>query len=379
MKVAIFFGSKSDTEIMRGAANCLKEFGIEYKAFVLSAHRVPEKLEETLKKCEDKGCEVVIAGAGLAAHLPGVIASQTTMPVIGVPCKGAIEGLDALFSIVQMPKSIPVATVGINNSYNAGMLAVQMLAVGDKSLKEKLIQYRKEMKEKFILENEGKAKKIYATDKADEVIVYYKDDATAFNGEKKGQIEDKGVLNNAITSMIFELLNNKDIPTHFIKKLNDREQLCKKVEIVPLEVIVRNVAAGSMAKRLGLEEGTELKTTVFELSYKDDSLGDPLINDYHAVGIGATTFEELEKIYSLTAKINDILKNMFLKSNIRLIDFKLEFGRYNGDIVLADEISPDTCRFWDATTGEKLDKDRFRRDLGNVKDAYIEILKRIQE
>ena len=225
----------------------------------------------------------------------------------------------------------------------------------------------------------SKAKKIYATDKVDEVIVYYKDDATAFNGEKKGQIEDKGVLNNAITSMLFEMLNSKGIPTHFIEKLNDREQLCKKVEIVPLEVIVRNVAAGSMAKRLGLEEGTELKTTVFELSYKDDSLGDPLINDYHAVAIGATTFEELEKIYSLTAKINDILKDMFLKSNIRLIDFKLEFGRYNGDIVLADEISPDTCRFWDATTGEKLDKDRFRRDLGNVKDAYVEILKRIQE
>ena len=222
--------------------------------------------------------------------------------------------------------------------------------------------------EKLEMMYEGKAKKIYATDKADEVVVYYKDDATAFNGEKKGQIEDKGVLNNAITSMLFEMLNNKGIPTHFIEKLNDREQLCKKVEIVPLEVIVRNVAAGSMAKRLGLEEGTELKTTVFELSYKDDSLGDPLINHYHAVAIGATTFEELEKIYSLTAKINDILK-----------DFKLEFGRYNGDIVLADEISPDTCRFWDATTGEKLDKDRFRRDLGNVKDAYVEILKRIQE
>ena len=229
--------------------------------------------------------------------------------------------------------------------------------------------------EKLEMMYEGKAKKIYATNKADEVVVYYKDDATAFNGEKKGQIEDKGVLNNAITSMLFEMLNNKGIPTHFIEKLNDREQLCKKVEIVPLEVIVRNVAAGSMAKRLGLEEGTELKTTVFELSYKDDSLGDPLINDYHAVGIGATTFDELEKIYSLTAKIKD----MFLKSNIRLIDFKLEFGRYNGDIVLADEISPDTCRFWDATTGEKLDKDRFRRDLGNVKDAYVEILKRIQE
>ena len=153
MKVAIFFGSKSDTEIMRGAANCLKEFGIEYKAFVLSAHRVPEKLEETLREVEEQGCQVVIAGAGLAAHLPGVIASQTTMPVIGVPCKGAIEGLDALFSIVQMPKSIPVAKVGINNAYNAGMLAVQMLAVGDKELKAKLVEYRKEMKEKFIAEN----------------------------------------------------------------------------------------------------------------------------------------------------------------------------------------------------------------------------------
>ena len=153
MKVAIFFGSKSDTEIMRGAANCLKEFGIEYKAFVLSAHRVPEKLGETLKEVEAQGCQVVIAGAGLAAHLPGVIASQTTMPVIGVPCKGAIEGLDALFSIVQMPKSIPVATVGINNAYNAGMLAVQMLSVNDKELKAKLVEYRKNMKEKFIAEN----------------------------------------------------------------------------------------------------------------------------------------------------------------------------------------------------------------------------------
>lgn len=226
---------------------------------------------------------------------------------------------------------------------------------------------------------EGKAKKIYATDKADEVIVYYKDDATAFNGEKKGQIEDKGVLNNAITSMIFEMLNENGIKTHFIEKLSEREQLCKKVEIVPLEVIVRNVAAGSMAKRLGLQEGFELKTTVFELSYKDDNLGDPLINDFHAVGIGATTFEELEKIYAMTAKINDLLKEFFAKQNIRLIDFKLEFGRYNGEVILADEISPDTCRFWDATTGEKLDKDRFRRDMGNVKDAYIEILNRIKK
>ncbi len=233
--------------------------------------------------------------------------------------------------------------------------------------------------EKLEMLYEGKAKKIYATDKEDEVIVYYKDDATAFNGEKKGQIEDKGVLNNSITSMIFEMLEKKGIKTHFIKKLNEREQLCKKVEIIPLEVIVRNVAAGSMAKRLGLQEGYELKTTVFELSYKDDSLGDPLINDYHAVGIGATTFEELEKIYEITAKINEILKEFFIEQNIKLIDFKLEFGRYNGEILLADEISPDTCRFWDAITGEKLDKDRFRRDLGNVKDAYVEILKRMQK
>lgn len=225
---------------------------------------------------------------------------------------------------------------------------------------------------------EGKAKKIYATDKADEVIVYYKDDATAFNGEKKAQISNKGILNNAITSSIFEMLKANGIKTHFVEKLNEREQLCKKVEIVPLEVIVRNVAAGSMAKRLGLEEGTPLKTTVFEISYKDDSLGDPLVNDYHAVAIGATTFEELKVIYDMTDKINNLLKDFFKEMNINLIDFKIEFGRYNGEIVLADEISPDTCRFWDATTGEKLDKDRFRRDLGNVEGAYVEILNRIK-
>ena len=234
--------------------------------------------------------------------------------------------------------------------------------------------------EKLEMLYEGKAKKIYATDKADEVIVYYKDDATAFNGEKKGQIEDKGVMNNSITSVIFEMLEKEGVKTHFIEKLNDREQLCKKVEIVPLEVIVRNVAAGSMAKRLGLEEGFALKTTVFELSYKDDSLGDPLINDYHAVGIGATTFEELKVIYDMTAKINDVLKAVFKEQNINLIDFKIEFGRLpDGTVVLADEISPDTCRFWDATTGEKLDKDRFRRDLGNVTEAYEEILSRITQ
>ena len=233
--------------------------------------------------------------------------------------------------------------------------------------------------EKLEMLYEGKAKQIYKTKKEDEIIVYYKDDATAFNGEKKAQIDNKGVLNNAITTMIFEMLNKNGIKTHFIEKLNDREQLCKKVTIVPLEVIVRNVAAGSMAKRLGIEEGYKLKTTVFEFSYKDDALGDPLINSYHAVAIGAATFDEIDTILDMTAKINDLLKEFFGKLNINLIDFKIEFGKLaNGEIVLADEISPDTCRFWDATTGEKLDKDRFRRDMGNVEDAYIEILNRIK-
>ncbi|ADK13923.1 Phosphoribosylaminoimidazole-succinocarboxamide synthase [Clostridium ljungdahlii DSM 13528] len=226
---------------------------------------------------------------------------------------------------------------------------------------------------------EGKAKKVYETEDKDKVIIYYKDDATAFNGEKKGQISDKGVLNNTITSMLFELLEKHGIETHFEQKLNDREQLCKKVEIVPLEVIVRNVAAGSMAKRLGLEEGSALKTTVYELSYKNDELGDPLINDYHAVGIGAATFDELKTIYKMTESINNILKEFFLRQGIKLIDFKLEFGKFNEKILLADEISPDTCRLWDAKTNEKLDKDRFRRDMGNVKEAYVEILKRISK
>lgn len=225
---------------------------------------------------------------------------------------------------------------------------------------------------------EGKAKQIYRTDKEDMVIIHYKDDATAFNGEKKAQLESKGILNNEITSLIFEMLNKEGIKTHFVEKLNDRDQLCKKVEIVPLEVIVRNMAAGSMAKRLGLEEGTELKTTVFELSYKNDELGDPLINDYHAVAIGATTFEELNEIYEMTAKINDILKELFKKQNIDLIDFKIEFGRCDGEILLADEISPDTCRFWDAKTREKMDKDRFRRDMGNVMKGYREVLSRLR-
>ncbi|MCB2306615.1 phosphoribosylaminoimidazolesuccinocarboxamide synthase [Clostridium estertheticum] len=228
-----------------------------------------------------------------------------------------------------------------------------------------------------VLLYEGKAKKMFSTDNKDEIRVYFKDDATAGNGAKKGQIEKKGILNNSITTMLYELLEKKGIKTHFIKKINDREQLCKKVEIVPLEVIIRNVAAGSMAKRYGIVEGSKLKIPVIELSYKNDDLGDPLINDYHAVAMELTTFEELGEIYTMAFKINDILRELFLKKGINLIDFKLEFGRFNDEVILADEISPDTCRFWDVKTGEKLDKDRFRRDLGNVTEAYEEILSRI--
>ncbi len=225
---------------------------------------------------------------------------------------------------------------------------------------------------------EGKAKKVFATNDPSLVIMEYKDSATAFNGEKKGTIDEKGVMNNKISNSLFEMLGSKGIPTHFLKQLSDREVLCKKVTIVPLEVIVRNVAAGSFSKRLGIPEGSALKTTIFEISYKDDALGDPLINDYHAVAIGAATWEELKTIYTLAGKINDILKSFFLDLGIKLIDFKLEFGKdKDGNIILADEISPDTCRFWDAKTNEKLDKDRFRRDMGNVKEAYVEILNRV--
>jgi phosphoribosylaminoimidazole-succinocarboxamide synthase len=226
---------------------------------------------------------------------------------------------------------------------------------------------------------EGKAKQVFAVEGHDDiVIIRYKDDATAFNGEKKGRIQDKGVLNNKIASGLFELLGKAGVQTHFIAMKNERDMVCKKVRIVPLEVIVRNVAAGSMAKRLGLAEGAALKTTVFELSYKDDGLGDPLINDYHAVAIGASTFDEINEIKKMTFMVNNVLLAFFLERDIKLIDFKLEFGRTaDGELALADEISPDTCRFWDGKTNEKLDKDRFRRDLGNVKEAYVEIWNRL--
>ncbi len=226
---------------------------------------------------------------------------------------------------------------------------------------------------------EGKAKKVFATDHPDRVIIHYKDDATAFNGVKKASITNKGILNNRITEILFTKLEEQGIPTHFIERLDDRSQLCRKVDIVPLEFIVRNVIAGSMAKRLRIAEGTPASNTIYEICYKKDELGDPLINDHHAVALGLCTYEELKRMYELTAKINTILSEVFAKENILLVDFKIEFGKTeDGSIVLADEISPDTCRLWDKDTLEKLDKDRFRRDLGSIEEAYIEILKRIE-
>ena len=231
--------------------------------------------------------------------------------------------------------------------------------------------------EKKELLYEGKAKKVYKTDDPDVLIVDYKDDATAFNGEKKGTIVGKGAINNRMTNYVFGLLEKEGVPTHLVEELSDRETAVKKVEIVPLEVIIRNVAAGSFSKRLGIEEGRKLLAPTLEFSYKDDALGDPLINDYYAIALGAATREEIDAITKYAFKVNEVLIDYFLKLGIDLIDFKIEFGRYHGQINLADEISPDTCRLWDVETHEKLDKDRFRRDLGNVEDAYEEVFRRL--
>lgn len=225
---------------------------------------------------------------------------------------------------------------------------------------------------------EGKAKRIHATDKADEVLVYYKDDATAFNGEKKGAINSKGLLNNAIASLFFEVLEKEGVSTHFIKKMDDRTMLVKKLEIIPIEVVMRNIAAGSLAQRLGWEEGRDLGRPVVELYYKDDALGDPLINRYHVSVLDIATPEEVDFLEEAGLKVNEILTKYLKARNTILVDFKLEFGRYGDRILLGDEISPDTCRFWDADTREKLDKDRFRRDLGHVEEAYQEMYKRIK-
>ncbi|MCI8855241.1 MAG: phosphoribosylaminoimidazolesuccinocarboxamide synthase [Clostridiaceae bacterium] len=225
---------------------------------------------------------------------------------------------------------------------------------------------------------EGKAKKVFATDDPQVVIVDYKDDATAFNGEKKGTITGKGVINNQMTNHLMRKLEESGIPTHYVEELSERETAVKKVSIVPLEVIIRNLSAGSFSKRYGVEEGIVFEQPTIEFSYKDDALGDPLINDYHAVALKLATWEEIELIKKYAFAVNDFLKKTLLECGITLVDFKLEFGKLSdGTIVLADEISPDTCRFWDVKTGEKLDKDRFRRDLGNVEGAYQEMSRRL--
>lgn len=225
---------------------------------------------------------------------------------------------------------------------------------------------------------EGKAKKVYATNDPNLVIVDYKDDATAFNGEKKGTISGKGAINNRMTNYMFKMLEKEGVPTHLVEEISDRETIVKKVSIVPLEVIIRNVAAGSFSKRMGVEEGTKLLTPILEFSYKNDDLGDPFINDYYALALGLATREEIDTIAEYAFKVNEFMVNFFKNLNIDLIDFKIEFGRTSdGTIILADEISPDTCRFWDSTTHEKLDKDRFRRDMDGVEEAYQEIMKRL--
>lgn len=225
---------------------------------------------------------------------------------------------------------------------------------------------------------EGKAKKVFATDDPNLYIVDYKDDATAFNGQKKGQISGKGVINNVMSNHMFQLLEKQGVPTHFVEQLSERETVVKKVSIVPLEVIIRNISAGSFAKRYGVEEGIVFDAPTIEFSYKNDDLGDPLINDSHALALKLATQQEIDTIKSMAFKVNEVMKDYFDHLNVILVDFKLEFGKTpDGQIILADEISPDTCRLWDKTTKEKLDKDRFRRDMGGVEEAYQEIMRRV--
>ncbi len=231
--------------------------------------------------------------------------------------------------------------------------------------------------EKKELLYEGKAKKVFTTEDPDALIVSYKDDATAFDGQKKGTIVGKGAINNRMTNHVFKLLEAEGVPTHLIQELNDRETAVKKVEIVPLEVIIRNFSAGSFAKKMGMEEGIELKCPTLEFSYKNDDLHDPFINSYYALALDLAAQEEIDVISKYAFKVNEVMRKYFAGLGIELIDFKIEFGRFHGQIILADEVSPDTCRLWDKETHEKLDKDRFRRDLGNVEDAYEEVFRRL--
>ena len=366
MKVAIIMGSTSDLPKVEPAISILKNYGVEVNVRCLSAHRAHLGLSSFIKETETDGTEVIITAAGMAAALPGVVASQTVLPVIGVPIAGSnLDGMDALLSIVQMPSGIPVATVAINGSKNAAYLALQIMARGKRKMAELLY--------------EGKAKQVYKTEKEDEYLIHYKDDATAGNGVKHDKFEGKGVLNNTISCIIFDMLEEAGIKTHMIKKLNERDILVKKVDIFPLEVIIRNITTGSFCRRLGAPEGIVLDEPIFEMSYKNDEYGDPLINDDHAVALKLATREELAYIKETTLKINELLKEFFLSMNLKLVDFKIEFGKTaDGTILLADEISPDSCRLWDVDTNQKYDKDVFRQDIGDLIETYKAVLARMQ-
>lgn len=233
--------------------------------------------------------------------------------------------------------------------------------------------------EKRTMLYEGKAKKVYLTDDERYYWIEYKDDATAFNGVKRGQIDDKGVINNQLSALFFQELAKAGIPTHFVELINDREMTVKRLEMIPLEVVVRNVTAGSLAKRLGSEEGIKLSRPVVELYYKDDALGDPFVNESHVAAMGWANAEDVQKIQAMGLTVNNVLQGILAKAGIDLIDYKLEFGKADGEVILGDEISPDTCRFWDHETKQKLDKDRFRRDLGQVEEAYQEVFRRVKE
>ena len=397
-KVAVVMGSDSDLEVMKPCIQRLKSFEIPVEVRVISAHRTPAAAEQFASAARANGFGAVIAAAGKAAHLAGVIAAYTTLPVIGVPIQTSMMGgLDSLLSMVQMPKGIPVACVAVDGADNAAILAAQMLALSDEALVNKLTAFKAQMADEVSQKDqnmqmeefkmayekkeqlyEGKAKKVFATGDPEVVIVSYKDDATAFNGLKKGTITGKGAINNRMTNNLMRRLEAQGVPTHYVEELSDRETAVKKVSIVPLEVIIRNISAGSFAKRYGVEEGIVFDEPTIEFSYKNDDLGDPLLNTYHALALKLATQQEIDLIKKYAFMVNDLLKGFMKEIGIDLVDFKLEFGKTSdGAIVLADEISPDTCRLWDETTHEKLDKDRFRRDLGGAEEAYEEVMRRL--
>ena len=309
MKVGIVMGSKSDYPVVQKAEQMLENFGVEYETRIISAHRTPKQAEQFAADAEANGFGCIIAAAGKAAHLAGVLAATTPLPVIGIPMKSStMDGLDSLLSVVQMPKGVPVATVAIDGAENAALLAVQILSTADPALREAIKAFKKKQEE----------------------------------------------------------------------QISDRETIVKAVKILPLEVITRNISAGSFAKRYGVEEGIVFDKPTFELSYKNDDLGDPLMCESHALALKLVTEEQLEKVKAYTATVNETLKEFFLDKGLKLVDFKIEFGLYDGEVILADEISPDTCRLWDVETNEKMDKDRFRRDLGKIEETYAEVLRRVK-